>query len=1483
MPNDPQRLPPSSRDGTSQAGRIARELDPDYAPIEERTTKDLLAFARAYAGELKYFDVGDPDHAQGDWSGFIGPVVDLDTAAAYALEPERFQPETAAPYARPHFALLLAVLELFGHARTQFNGLTRRHLEFFYRDVLRMVRKPAVPDHVHVLVGLDGRTDAVRLPAGTALRAGQDTLGQDLVYLTDHELVANQVEVAQIRALRAEIRVTGIKEASRQYVSAGTRNDAFLAMLKIAIGHPNPGDPLPVPVYPGVPPPKTAPGQPDPEITFDVLRQAQALVGVVHGGLGMPVFDDFRALMRLKQRRQAEDAADWKTINALLEKAGRTRDASFRFRPADPTAFQANLRTVLDKTVDQFAHLYDGLPEVKSIEEAYAAYATRSDVAAFIQSHLFLSLDDFKTMMQTKLRTDDQWNEIDRLLEEAGRRKRGDATFILPGKVPASYDFDTKLAAAVDVPDYTVTGGIEGYYRAFLEVERYFFMPAEHFHYIMSVATKAGALGDDEWDWDNVYDIVAAAHREKIYARRRDALTSLAQPGIAAKDGVRALAAMLASVLDAKPPEDGAEQRFVDESLQRLDTFGVTQADLTYLNSISAKREPAPDWSRVSKVLEVAQRNRENSQDPVPQKVEWRNLYPALDARAVVAPSATQDAEAPRRWKTFGDGERVRDEVPVPVPTFGWAVGSPLLALSEGTRTIDLTLGLASDPERFSSDQLRRLLAPPEGTALVASFNPFLVELSTAKGWIEPAAVRISWATPQMSGYPKVPGIETAKLAALTISLTVSESQSALATPVHDVHGMDASGPVLRLMLRPIWSGQDSAYVSSYEVLRNLLLLRAHLSVSVAGLTSLTIRNDQTTLDAKKPFEPFGTSPAVGSRFYLGHPELVAKRLDSLRVRITWMGLPAALGSHYTNYPTQPGNAGYTAKVALVDGGVLRGFSGSLGLFDTTDASKPIEKGLTPPSDQGNPDLAVTASADVTEWNRHLLMELNAPDFQHAVYPSVALQKSVELAAAIANGTPKPLKPEAYQVNPPITLKAKSLSLDYVASAELAFDLTAPSAAATRIFHIEPFGYADIRAERPQPGCLFLPQYDFEGELFVGLRNVSAPQNVALLFQVAEGSANPDLTPEPVQWSYLSGNRWRSLHDGSLIVDGTRGLINSGIVELSLHPAEPNTLLPEDLYWIRAAIARAADSVCDMVDVHTNAVRATFDDRGNAPDHLRDPLPSKRITEPEVAIPGVAAFHQPYTSFGGKMAEVDARFYVRVSERLRHKQRALTPWDYERLVLEKFPQLYKVKCLRADPVAHPRAPGRVELIVIPDIKNRLPFDPFEPKAPADLIRDIGAFLQDKTPPFARVTAKNAHYVPVKVRCGVRFLPGSDESFSRKQLTEELNRFLSPWAYQEGADLVIGGNVYANSIIDFIEQREYVDYIAEFKLFTSEDGGKTFTFVAETDDYHAGARGEDGILVAAREHQFDVISHADYRVEVFSGINYMQIGLDFIVA
>ena len=1485
--------------GTSQASRRWWALDPASAPLDERSTLDLLAFAQALALELKYLDAqGAP---AGDWRQLLPEPALLVEAVQALADPARLAPDRAALYARPHVALLLAFVDLLGQARAQLNDLGRRHLDHYFAQVLRMSRKAAVPDRVHVLVEPDPRAAAVELPAGALLQAGPDSAGLDLAYRTEQALVLHPVKVAALLSLRTDIRRTGLREASLQYLVSGTRAEAFTGMLRIALGQPDPGGALALPIWAGAPNAAAIPAPATPPttaISFEHLLAAHDRLRRVALELFMPLADDYRSLIALRATRRAKDAPQWARINQLIEGAGKLRsgNAAFTLVPLQADDFVANLRQALGLDAAQYARYYDGLPEVKSAEQAYAVLDDQPNVQAFVQGKLYFpALADFREMMATKAEIDADWARIGALVEAALRLKSGNPDALLPDAQRQLRDVEALLLASLGVKP---AEGLDAFHAGFVAIERWFCLSAEQIDYLLGVARRA-ALGEvDARSWDKVYALCAQAHDGQIYRLRRDALLAAALAGISARDARTALTTMLSWVLGQALDLQGLAAALVALAGLRLNA-----ADAQYIaaiNSVPAPSVDAIDWPRVATALELAQRNREAFVMPAAEQRVWRHLYAAADASAVLAPSVAE-GETPR-WQTFGSAAAGSVMGAAPPALIGWALVSPLLALAEGVRTVDLRLGCLAGG--FDAAGLRRLLAPDApDSALRASVNPFVVQLSSAKGWVEPAC-DISWTGANMAGYPAVAGTDTSGLRLLRLTLRLDEKQPAIEPPSLAVHGLTADAPVLRLMLRPTWRAAEGAWCSAYPELHTVRVARLALQVGVTGLVSLTLRSDQAVLDAKKPFEPFGAQPVAGARLLIGHPELVAKALDSLSLRFRWMGAPADFKTQYLNYPGPLDGASFTARVGFKDGSLFAPASALMPFFDT-DTSAGVTRTLLLPADPGAPAAPRLPASDVGLWPRALVWEL-AADFRHPVYPTLALQNAMAMASFVAGGG-KPT-PTQFLLNPPYTPKLKSLAIDYSSSLEIALaDLpqsgqdagqTANPAAGLRVLHLHPFGSAPAAAELdlpaiavgqtlPRPDALpLLPGYDDEGALYIGLANVAAPLTLSLLLQMAEGSADPDVAPGPVSWSCLDADRWVALHDGALLEDSSRGLINSGILRLALRPVAPSTRLPgaqvgaasAGLYWLRAAVSHASAGICDMVAVQPNAVVARFFDQGNAADHLAQPLPPGSISALATLLPGVAKLNQPYSSFGGKPAEREADFNLRVSERLRHKQRALTPWDYERLVLERFPQLHKAKCLR--PVAD-AAPGQIELIVVPNITHDFPFDPFEPKLPADVVRDIQAYLADKTPPFATLRVRNAFFVPLKIRCGVRFMPGQDEGFCRQRLNDELNRFLSPWAYDEGAELDLGGAIYANSIIAFIDQRDYVDYIAELRLFTSHDGHDVL--VPEASDYHASAGRPDGVLVAARQHEFDVIAQADYRVEGFAGINYMKLELDFIVS
>jgi hypothetical protein len=72
----------------------------------------------------------------------------------------------------PHIGLLLTFLHLYAHLQEDMNGLTRKHLDLYYRQILNIDPQPAIADEVLVFFEPDPSMKTVfRLPAGTELLA----------------------------------------------------------------------------------------------------------------------------------------------------------------------------------------------------------------------------------------------------------------------------------------------------------------------------------------------------------------------------------------------------------------------------------------------------------------------------------------------------------------------------------------------------------------------------------------------------------------------------------------------------------------------------------------------------------------------------------------------------------------------------------------------------------------------------------------------------------------------------------------------------------------------------------------------------------------------------------------------------------------------------------------------------------------------------------------------------------------------------------------------------------------------------------------------------------------------------------------------------------------------------------------------------------------------------------------------------------------
>jgi hypothetical protein len=374
------------------------------------------------------------------------------------------------------------------------------------------------------------------------------------------------------------------------------------------------------------------------------------------------------------------------------------------------------------------------------------------------------------------------------------------------------------------------------------------------------------------------------------------------------------------------------------------------------------------------------------------------------------------------------------------------------------------------------------------------------------------------------------------------------------------------------------------------------------------------------------------------------------------------------------------------------------------------------------------------------------------------------------------------------------------------------------------------------------------------GELYIGLENTEALQQVQLLFQLLEGTENPLAEPfsssEKISWSVLSNNSWMELTSDYLLGNTTDNFLKTGIVTITIprEATENNTLLPSGMVWLRAKSPKSFDAVCRFINVHAQVITATFVNNGNELSHLNNGLPAEtisKLTERDSAIKSVL---QPYNSFGGKPEESDESYYRRVSERIRHRDRAISLWDYEHLILEKFPEVYKVKCLNHTKDNDFHAPGNVAIVVIPDIKNNNAFDIFQPRLSTAKRNEIQNYINELNTFFVSAEIINPDYEEVEVTLGVKFNTGFDENFYTKQVEEDIKKYLSPWAYSETSVLNFGVAFHKNKLISYLENRPYVDFLDDVsvKHRTSE----TSAYIEKTNVIPSSPK---AILVSAKKH------------------------------
>ncbi len=819
-------------------------------------------------------------------------------------------------------------------------------------------------------------------------------------------------------------------------------------------------------------------------------------------------------------------------------------------------------------------------------------------------------------------------------------------------------------------------------------------------------------------------------------------------------------------------------------------------------------------------------------------------------------------------WATFGEEqyEKLEGYSTMDDAEIGWAIASPAFYLREGKRQIQITLNF--DPsttaiyEKLVANVQRESAAngqPME--AIDAFYKVFSIKndlrnvtiLATGiRGWIPIMPEKIKF-------YSQDEYTFSPNTLRFYFYLDVTEPAIVPYDPQNypNQKSYATSMPMVKILL----NSDREPYL--YSFLKEVRVASIDIEVEADKLKKFQFYNSLGQIDNSQPFNPLGPIPIVGSYLLLGNTELYRKQLTQLRFDMEWQEMPRTLEDFQTYFKDyQLESTDFKVKLTSLQANEfvptekeealefsLFNYQEGQDIFTSFELDAEKLKTL---KFEPVPDLPTLNDYTTDTPSGYFRMELISPEaaFGHHLYQKVITKTMANNAKIISDAVKdgEEIDEDAIEMpNPPLSPVVKSIVASYKATSHLKMD-DKLNEYAQQFFHVHPFGSErvyPIQSALVSPTRHLLPQYSADGYLFIGLKNVKPKQTLNLLFQMTPRQVkdlNTYSMPD-IAWEYLGrNNEWKKLKVADLLSDGTDQFTTSGIIRIKIPDdiSVRNTIMPAGTYWLRIAVTGDVEVLCHTIDLRTQAVNATWVNNDD-PDFLRTPLAPNTIRDLYDGNDSIAAIYQPFESSGGRAAENDDEFFARVSERLRHKNRAITHWDFERMVIDKFPEIFQSKCLSY--LSHPQIEEEVverkylvkkeeettvevkvvgikrgEGIVLVVVPQRTRF--MENETPVVNYRKLQAietYLREYASPFVKIRVRNPDYEYIRVFCKVKFKEKGNDGQFVEQFREDIRRYISPWLYDNGAAMDIGGNINVDAMKNHLKKLPYVWFLTKFSM------------------------------------------------------------------
>jgi len=648
------------------------------------------------------------------------------------------------------------------------------------------------------------------------------------------------------------------------------------------------------------------------------------------------------------------------------------------------------------------------------------------------------------------------------------------------------------------------------------------------------------------------------------------------------------------------------------------------------------------------------------------------------------------------------------------------------------------------------------------------------------------------------------------------------------------------------------------------NIFSNLEINCIKVEVEIINLKELNISNDLGNLNTDIPFQIFGPKPVIGSSFIISNDIISKYLVDDLKINLEWFNLPKnELGfkEYYNEYSGIDNNESFQATISSYANNEWYPNTDKqiINLFSSQDHN-PYEDDIKEKTNENqsiatitrinNLDLGLLKINSKSNRNGKIKIELCYPPncFGHEQYPNIVRINS--LKSTKKNILPLP--------NEPYTPTLKSVSLD------IKYSKTFDNSSKNYFFYHK---YPFINSEQIFKLKL-LPPIHNGSSLFLKLSKKTS--TICLEFNLKK-----DINIDQIDllFSVYNNNDWIELNNEEILFDSTNNLSSSGCITLNLNRFyNINSLCDNKLHkWINIKCKNSCNFNQLIKSITHNSI-------------LIQSKKTQAINDNNLFVEGflktkkeINSIEQINQATGGSFVEKEKHYINRVSEKLKHKQRAVSILDYEKILLQEFNDIFLVYGIPNYNKHLNFKPGNITLVLVKKYNKELE----KPELFSNTeLSKMKLFLQNKKSPNVKLNLINPKYEYIQTKFNVIFKKGINNNLHLKKLNSLIFSFLSPWIDDNNKKISTKNYVNTTQIINFIKKIDFVEKIMNFNLFHIINNEIINLENAHKNNCVVSPKHISSMLVPHDNHIISTINKNEFLDE--HGINNLMIDTDLII-